>query len=86
MARIELLSKDKDRLFITVDGFTIDKINELLQTGDFNSVSALVRTAILNLYKDYEAKGKLKIKKPPKSAKERIKNATFLKSEEITFE
>jgi len=59
MVKVELLSKEKDRLFITVDGFTIEKINELLLMGDFNSVSALVRAAILNLYKDYEAKGKL---------------------------
>mgnify|MGYP000598435035 CR=1 FL=1 len=65
MVKVELLSKEKDRLFITVDGFTIEKINELLLTGDFNSVSALVRAAILNLYKDYEAKGKL----PSKSIK-----------------
>lgn len=56
MVKVELLSKEKDRLFITVDGFTIEKINELLLMGDFNSVSALVRAAILNLYKDYEAK------------------------------
>ena len=69
MGGVGLLSKRRDKLYITVDGFTIDKINELLETGDFNSVSALVRTAILYLYKDYEAKGKLK----PKSVRRGLK-------------
>ena len=81
MGKVELLSKNKDKLYITVDGFTIDKINELLKTGDFNSVSALVRAAILYLYKDYEAKGKLR--KPPEDAQERIKNATLIEEREV---
>ncbi len=84
MGKVELLSKNKDKLYITVDGFTIDKINELLKTGDFNSVSALVRAAILYLYKDYEAKGKLR--KPPESAEERIKNATLIEEREIEID
>jgi|Deesub1362A_J573_1020465.scaffolds.fasta_scaffold14335_5 Arc/MetJ-type ribon-helix-helix transcriptional regulator len=82
MAKLELLSKDRDKLFITVDGFTIEKINELLSTRDFNSVSSLVRTAILYLYKDYEVKGKLS-RKPPIKAEERIENATYTGSKEV---
>jgi|Deesub1362A_J573_1020465.scaffolds.fasta_scaffold00348_6 Arc/MetJ-type ribon-helix-helix transcriptional regulator len=70
MAEIELLQKDKPKIYVTMDGFTIDKINELLLTRDFKSVSALVRKAIVNLYKDYEVQGKLKPTPAEEIAKE----------------
>jgi len=40
-------------------------LDELKETGDFTSESEIIRIAVINLYKDYEAKGKLK----PKTAK-----------------
>ena len=59
-------------------------LDELIETGDFTSESEIIRTAVINLYKDYEAKGKLR--KPPESAEERIKNATLIEENEIEFE
>jgi Arc/MetJ-type ribon-helix-helix transcriptional regulator len=66
--------------------YIIELINELLETGEFQSEAELVRTAIINLYKDYEAKGKLKSKNPPKSAEERTKNAVLVSERNIKFE
>ena len=40
-------------------------LKELLETGEFQYEVDIIKAAILNLYKDYEAKGKLK---PSKSA------------------
>ncbi len=59
-------------------------LDELTETGDFTSESEIIRTAVINLYKDYEAKGKLR--KPPEDAQERIKNATLIEETEIEFE
>ena len=41
-------------------------LDELIETGDFTSESEIIRTAVINLYKDYEAKGKLKPKREKK--------------------
>jgi len=59
---IEKLDRSTDKIHPTVDPITVDKINELLETGDFKGLSHLIREAINELHKKYEMEGKL----PPK--------------------
>ncbi len=66
---------------IIISPYIQQLLDELVKTGDFTSESEIIRTAVINLYKDYEAKGKLK--KPPESAEERIKNATLVEEREV---
>ncbi len=56
---IEKLDRSTDKIHPTVDPITIDKINELLETGDFKGLSHLIREAINELHKKYEMEGKL---------------------------
>ena len=49
-----------------LDGYTKTILEELMSTGDFKSISQLLQIAVINLYKDYEAKGKLKPKREKK--------------------
>ena len=82
--QIELLEKSKKSINVSLDGYIIDKINDLLKTGDFNGVSSLVRAAILELHRKYEIEGKLR--KPPEDAQERIKNAQLIEEREVEIE
>jgi len=50
-----------------LDGYTEKILEELMSTGDFKSISQLLQIAVINLYKDYEAKGKLKPKREKKA-------------------
>ena len=59
-------------------------LDELAKTGDFTSESEIIRIALLNLYKDYEAKGKLK--RPPEDAQERIKNAKLVEERDVEID
>jgi len=70
-----------DRAQLWLDGYTKAILEELMATGDFKSISQLLQIAVINLYKDYEAKGKLK--KPPESAEERIKKATLIEERDV---
>ena len=70
-----------DRAQLVLDGYTKAILEELMATGDFKSISQLLQIAVINLYKDYEAKGKLK--KPPESAEERIKKATLIEERDV---
>ena len=79
--QIELLDKSKKSINVSIDGYIIDKINDLLQTGDFSGVSSLVRAAIVELHKKYDQEGKLR--KPPESAEERIKKATLIEERDV---
>ncbi|WP_148305922.1 hypothetical protein [Geoglobus acetivorans] len=63
-----------------LDGYTRAILEELMSTGDFKSTSQLLQIAVINLYKDYEAKGKLR--KPPDSAEERIRHARLIEERE----
>ena len=60
-----------DRAQLVLDGYTKTILEELMSTGDFKSISQLLQIAVINLYKDYEAKGKLKpkLEKTEKKAK-----------------
>ncbi|KUJ92943.1 MAG: hypothetical protein XD40_1868 [Archaeoglobus fulgidus] len=62
-----------DRAQLWLDGYTRAILEELMATGDFKSISQLLQIAVINLYKDYEAKGKLR--RPPEDAEERSRNA-----------
>lgn len=62
------------------DGFTQKILEELMSTGDFKSISQLLQIAVINLYKDYEAKGKLR---PPEDARERIKKAKLVEERDV---
>lgn len=68
-----------DRASLWLDGYTKDILEQLMSTGDFKSISQLLQIAVINLYKDYEAKGKLKtaksIEELPDEAKEILKKA-----------
>lgn len=68
-----------DRASLWLDGYTKSILEELMSTGDFKSISQLLQIAVINLYKDYEAKGKLKTAKSldelPDKAKEILKKA-----------
>ncbi|ADB58573.1 hypothetical protein [Archaeoglobus profundus] len=75
-----------DRAQLWLDGYTKSILEELMATGDFKSISQLLQIAVINLYKDYEAKGKLKPKKPPENAQERTENAVLANEKEISFE
>ena len=55
-----------DRASLWLDGYTKTILEELMSTGDFKSISQLLQIAVINLYKDYEAKGKLKPKREKK--------------------
>lgn len=70
-----------DRAQLWLDGYTKAILEELMSTGDFKSISQLLQIAVINLYKDYEAKGKLR--KPPESAEERIKHATLIEERDV---
>ena len=59
---IEKLDRSTDKIHPTIDPITVDKINELLDTGDFKGLSHLIREAINELHKKYEREGRL----PPK--------------------
>ena len=59
---IEKLDRSTDKIHPTVDPITVDKINELLETGDFKGLSHLIRVAIDELHKKYEMEGKLQPK------------------------
>lgn len=59
---IEKLYRSTDKVWASVDPITIDKINELLETGDFKGLSHLIREAINELHKKYEIEGKLQPK------------------------
>lgn len=59
---IEKLDRSTDKIHPTVDPITVDKINELLETGDFKGLSHLIREAINELHKKYEMEGKLQPK------------------------
>ena len=69
-----------DRAQLVLDGYTKSIIEELMATGDFKSISQLLQIAVINLYKDYEAKGKLR--RPPEDAQERIKHAQLVEERE----
>jgi len=53
-----------DRAQLWLDGYIKDKLEKLMSTGDFKSISQLLHIAVNNLYKDYEAQGRIKPKKP----------------------
>jgi len=71
-----------DRASLWLDGYTKDILEQLMSTGDFKSISQLLQIAVINLYKEYEAQGKLKPRKPPETAEERVQEATFAGSRE----
>ena len=73
-----------DRAQLWLDGYTKSILEELMATGDFKSISQLLQIAVINLYKDYEAKGKLK--RPPESAEERIKNAKLVEERDVEID
>lgn len=83
---ITKLERDTEKIHPSVTPGTVDRINELLATEDFKGLSDLIRRAIDCLYQEYESKGKLKPKKPPENAEERIKNAVLVGSKEIDVE
>ena len=70
-----------DRAQLVLDGYTKSIIEELMSTGDFKSISQLLQIAVINLYKDYEAKGKLK-KRQFEDAQEKIKHAQLVEERE----
>jgi Arc/MetJ-type ribon-helix-helix transcriptional regulator len=82
----EKLERNVQKIHPVVDPITVDRINDLLATGDFKGLSDLIRKAIEFLHRQYEIEGKLKPKNPPKSAEERIKNAVLVNEKEISFE
>ncbi|MBE8539457.1 hypothetical protein [Geoglobus acetivorans] len=69
-----------DRAQLVLDGYTRAILEELMSTGDFKSISQLLQIAVINLYKDYEAKGKLR--RPPDDAQERTRNAQMVEERE----
>jgi len=73
-----------DRASLWLDGYTKAILEELMATGDFKSISQLLQIAVINLYKDYEAKGKLK--RPPEDAQERIKNAKLVEERDVEID
>ncbi|WP_456478183.1 hypothetical protein [Geoglobus ahangari] len=83
---ITKLERNVEKIHPSVTPGTVDRINELLATEDFKGLSDLIRRAIDCLYREYEAKGKLKPKRPPETAEERIKNAVFAGSKEVEIE
>jgi len=61
-----------DRAQLWLDGYTKDILEQLMSTGDFKSISQLLQIAVINLYKDYEAQGKLKPRKSTEEIAEEI--------------
>jgi Arc/MetJ-type ribon-helix-helix transcriptional regulator len=61
-----------DRASLWLDGYTKDILEQLMSTGDFKSISQLLQIAVINLYKDYEAQGKLKPRRPAEDIAEEI--------------
>jgi|Deesub1362A_J573_1020465.scaffolds.fasta_scaffold00209_60 Arc/MetJ-type ribon-helix-helix transcriptional regulator len=45
---------------IRINRYVKERMEELLNTGDFSSEADLIRTAIITLYKDYECNGRLR--------------------------
>jgi len=41
-----LIDEDRDKIVITTDTYTNRLINQILKSGEFNSVSALIRAAV----------------------------------------
>jgi len=72
-----------DRASLWLDGYTKAALEELMATGDFKSISQLLQIAVINLYKDYEAKGKLRRQV---SAEERIKNAKLIEEKHVEID
>jgi len=64
---VEQLDRNTQKIHPVVDPVTVDKINELLKTGDFRGLSDLIRKSVEFLYMEYKIKGKLK---PSKTAEE----------------
>ena len=82
----EKLERNVQKIHPVVDPITVDRINDLLATGDFKGLSDLIRKAIEFLHRHYEIEGKLKPKKPPEKAEERIKNATLISQRDVSIE
>lgn len=82
----EKLERNVQKIHPVVDPITVDRINDLLATGDFKGLSDLIRKAIEFLHRQYEIEGKLKPKRPPESAEERTENAVLVNEKEISFE
>lgn len=79
--KIEIKS---DRAQLVLDGYTRRILEELMATGDFKSISQLLQIAVINLYKEYEAKGRLR--RPPDSAEKRIKNAKLVGERDVEID
>ena len=77
---VSKLDRNIEKIHPVVDPPTVDKINDLLATGDFKGLSDLIRKAVEFLHRHYELEGKLK--KPPESAEERIKKAQLIEERE----
>ncbi len=61
-------------------------IYELKEAGNFKSEAEVIKTAIIRMHFDYERQGKLKPRKPPESAEERIKNATLIEEKDVEID
>jgi|Deesub1362B_J571_1020462.scaffolds.fasta_scaffold00075_104 Arc/MetJ-type ribon-helix-helix transcriptional regulator len=59
------------------------ELEQLVNQGYFSNVSDAVRYAIHDMLAKFRAEGKLKPKKPPETAEERVKNATYAGSKEV---
>ncbi len=78
MKRKQRYEIKSDRAQLVLDGYTKSIIEELMATGDFKSISQLLQIAVINLYKDYEAKGKLRRREERKEEEEEVKKEPSL--------
>lgn len=59
-----------------------DELHRLVEEGYFSNISDAVRYAIHEMLAKFRVEGKLKPKRPPESAEERIKHAQLVEERE----
>ncbi len=75
--------RKSEQLNISVSPYIKEQLEELVKVGYFSNVLDAVRWAIAKMLAEFEAQGKLKPKKPPEKAEERIKNAIHVSQKEV---
>lgn len=73
----------KLKISVSISKYLKEEMDALVEAGEFSSVSEIISLAVTKFLTELEAKGKLKPKKPPEKAEERIKNATLISQKDV---
>jgi Arc/MetJ-type ribon-helix-helix transcriptional regulator len=83
IVKTEKASRKSEQLNISISPYIKQQLEALVEQRLFSNVSDAVRYAITKMITEFETQGRLKPKKPPEMAEERVKNATYTGSKEV---